>query len=171
MDPSDKYYRLQKGKRYNKSQSELYMSKRSPYNEMKKTQLKKESTQLLQDNKDEILGTVIKLAKEGDTQALKLCLDRLIAPTKSNKITLGMSRRLKTIDDCVEAQSEILEKVASGDIYPHEAEYLTENIEKYLKTLEVRDLAQRIEQLEKRTQEESNNSIEYYDAKELEKKD
>jgi hypothetical protein len=90
----------------------------------------------------------IELAKAGDMQALRLCMDRLAPPRKDRHITFELPA-IKSVADSVQASSALLLAVASGEITPSEAAEVGRLIDGFVKAIEVSDIQARLERLEK----------------------
>ncbi len=105
---------------------------------------------LLDGETEALTRKAIEKALEGDSGALRLCLDRIIPPRKDRPISFDLPD-MKTAADAVTGMASILVGVANSRITPAEAEVLGKLIECYAKTLEVRAFEERIEALEKRT--------------------
>ena len=90
----------------------------------------------------------IDLAKGGDMQALKLCMDRIVPPRRDRPVTFT----LPTIEgpaDAVTAMAAVLRAAADGELTPMEAGDVAKLLDVYVRTLETSELAKRIDQLER----------------------
>lgn len=85
----------------------------------------------------------VKLALQGDTGIMKLCLEQ----DRPIKISLP---EIKTTADIPPALNVILCAVTNGEITPNEAKTLTDMLDNYRKALETTDLELRISDLEKK---------------------
>jgi hypothetical protein len=90
----------------------------------------------------------ITLAKAGDMQALKLCMDRIVPPRRDRPVTFTLPR-VEGPADAASAMAAILEAAAQGDLTPIEAGELAKLLDVYVRTVETNELAKRIEQLER----------------------
>jgi Family of unknown function (DUF5681) len=90
----------------------------------------------------------ITLAKAGDMQALKLCMDRIVPPRRDRPVTLTLPK-IEGPEQAATAMSAILQAAAAGDLTPMEAGELAKLLDVYVRTVETNDLAKRIEQLER----------------------
>jgi hypothetical protein len=90
----------------------------------------------------------IQLAKAGDMQALRLCMDRLAPPRKDRHITFKLPAII-SVADSVQAISALLLAVADGEITPSEAAEVGRLIDGFVKAIEVSDIQTRLERLEK----------------------
>jgi hypothetical protein len=103
----------------------------------------------LLDNEGEALTQkAIDLAKEGDLQALRLCLDRLMPPRKDRPVSFELPS-ITCAGDAAKASAALVTAVSIGQITPSEAVELGRLLESYVKTLEATDLEERLKKLEK----------------------
>jgi len=89
----------------------------------------------------------ISKALEGDTAALRLCLDR-IAPARKDAPVSFMLPPIKTAGDTVAASSSLFEAVAAGEVTPDEAGRVMALLTAHKAIVEAGDLERRIEALE-----------------------
>ena len=89
----------------------------------------------------------IELALEGDTTALRLCLERLAPARKDTPVSFDLPP-MKSAQDASEAAQAVLQAVSQGGLTPSEAACVMALVESYRRTLETTDLEQRIERLE-----------------------
>lgn len=86
-------------------------------------------------------------ALEGDTVALRLCLDRLAPPRKDAPITLDLPP-VRSAQDAVEASAAVLAALANGDVTPDEAGRVMALLTAHKGIVETGDLERRIAALE-----------------------
>ena len=103
---------------------------------------------LLEGEAEAITRKAIDLAKEGDTVALRLCLER-IAPARKDRPVLFALPPIATTADVVKASAALLQAVASGDLTPSEAAELGKLVEAHVRAIEVTDVQERLTRLEK----------------------
>lgn len=89
----------------------------------------------------------VQLALEGDTVALKLCLDRIAPAAKDRPICFNLPE-INSANDAARAAGAVLTAVAQGEVTPLEAAAVMGLIEGYRRTLETSELEQRIAALE-----------------------
>jgi hypothetical protein len=89
----------------------------------------------------------IELAKEGDTTALRLCIERILPTRKDRPVAFEMSR-IETVADSVKAAAAIASAVADGQLTPMEAAELSKVVDGYTRAVETADLAERLLRLE-----------------------
>ena len=102
---------------------------------------------LLEGEHEKLTRTVIDKALEGDTVALRLCLDRIAPPRKNAPVTFQMPK-VKTVGDAVDASAAVLEAVAEGEISPDEAGRVMALLTAHKNLLEAGDILARVEALE-----------------------
>jgi hypothetical protein len=101
------------------------------------------------DEADRLSRKCIKLAMKGNIQALKLCIERICPVRRDTPIRVQLPR-VKTIEDSVKLTTDLLDKVAAGELTPSQGELLSRMIEKHIKVLQLNDLEARLQQLEER---------------------
>jgi hypothetical protein len=79
---------------------------------------------LLDGESTAITRKAIELAKDGDIAAIRICMERLVPPRKSDPVVFDLPR-LDTAADAVAALSAVVAAVATGDLTPSEAADLT----------------------------------------------
>jgi hypothetical protein len=103
--------------------------------------------ELLDGEVEAITRKAIDKALEGDSIALRLCLERLIPPRKDRPLAVKLPR-VKGAADLPKTLRAILEAAAAGEITPGEGQALTAMLESYRKGLELLELEARISRLE-----------------------
>jgi hypothetical protein len=103
--------------------------------------------ELLEGEAEALTRKAIDLAKAGDMQALRLCMDRLAPPRKDRHITFELPA-INSVADSVQASSALLLAVANGEITPSEAAEVGRLIDGFVKAIEVSDIQMRLERLE-----------------------
>jgi hypothetical protein len=89
----------------------------------------------------------IELAKKGDIAALRLCLDRIIAPRKDRPVAFELPK-IEKIGDAAKSMAAILNAVASGKVSPSEGGEISRIVDSFAKSLEMVELERRISALE-----------------------
>ena len=102
---------------------------------------------LLEGEAEALTRKAIELAKAGDMQALKLCMDRLAPPRKDSLVTFTLPP-MKSSGDAVAAMAALVDAVAAGELTPMEAGELTKMVQAFAKVIETADLDERIKRLE-----------------------
>ncbi len=102
---------------------------------------------LLDGEADALTRKAIDLAKQGDTTALRLCLERILPARKDRPVSFDMPR-IETVADSIKAAAAIATAVAEGELTPMEAAELSKVVEGYTRAVETVDLAARLMRLE-----------------------
>ncbi len=89
----------------------------------------------------------VELALEGDTVALRLCLERIAPPRKDAPVSFSLPE-MKSAGDALTAINHIVQAVANGELTPGEATSLAWLVETFRRTAETNDLERRITRLE-----------------------
>lgn len=108
---------------------------------------------LLEGEAEALTRKAIGQAKAGDMTALKLCLDRLIAPRRERPIMFDLPS-VSSAADHPAALVSVLEAVAAGDLTPSEAQAFSAVLREHRTAIETAELASRLDALEARI---SNN--------------
>ena len=102
---------------------------------------------LLEGEGEKITRRAVELALDGDTTALRLCLERLLPPVRERRISLNVPS-LESASDIAKALGALLESVASGEVTPSEGQAVATLLEVQRKAIETADLEARITRLE-----------------------
>ncbi|WP_260598848.1 DUF5681 domain-containing protein [Sphingomonas endolithica] len=102
---------------------------------------------LLNGEGEALTRKAIEMALEGDTVALRLCLERLVPPRKDSPITVDLPP-ITTAADLVDASAAVLSAVAAGEISPDEAGRVMTLLTAHKNIVETGDLERRIAALE-----------------------
>jgi hypothetical protein len=102
---------------------------------------------LLDGEADALTRKAIDLAKQGDTTALRLCIERILPARKDRPVSFDMPR-IETVADSVKAAAALASAVADGELTPMEAAELSKVLDGYTRAVETADLAARLLRLE-----------------------
>ena len=105
--------------------------------------------ELLDGEAEALSRKAVDLALEGDTTALRLCLERIAPPRKDAPVLFSLPE-MKNAGDALTAINHIVQAVSNGDLTPGEATSMTGLIETFRKSAETEDLERRIARLEDR---------------------
>lgn len=83
------------------------------------------------------------LALDGDTTALRLCLERIVAPRRERAVSFAMPP-IADAGDLTRAMAALAGAAASGAITPGEAAQLSQVLEAYIRAVETTDLERRL---------------------------
>jgi len=104
---------------------------------------------LMQDDAENIVNAVLTAARDGDMTAARIVLDRILPARRDNPVTFALPKITRPAD-AVAASAAILAAVADGSLTPGEALEVSKLIEGFVKTLEVAELEERLNELEER---------------------
>jgi len=144
MSPAENTGDKQRGRPFQKGQSGNPKGK--PKGRRNKATMIAEA--LLDGQAERLIHKAIEMALEGDTVALKICLERILPPRRDRPVRLTLPP-IQSAQDTVAAMSRIIDAATTGQIDPHQAQNLAALIEIQRKAVETLDLEQRITTLEK----------------------
>jgi hypothetical protein len=87
------------------------------------------------------------LALDGDPTALRLCLDRIIAPRRERAVAFAMPP-IAGAADLTQAMAALAGAAAAGTITPGEAAQLSQVVETYIRAVETTDIERRLRVME-----------------------
>jgi len=102
---------------------------------------------LLQGEAEALTRRAVERALEGDTTALRLCLERLAPPRKDNPVAFALPA-MESATDAAQAAGAVLAAVAAGELTPTEGAHVMALIETFRRTLETTELERRLAALE-----------------------
>ena len=102
---------------------------------------------LLDGEAEGLTRKAVEMALDGDTTALRLCLERIAPPRKDAPITVALPK-VETARDAAAAAGAVLEAVAMGELTPAEATPIMALVEAFRRTLETAELEGRVAALE-----------------------
>jgi len=112
---------------------------------------------LLQPHAKELIKVAVDLAKMGDGAALKICMDRLVAPIREEHIQVTIPK-ITGPDDCTKAQAAVLNAVAAGEMLPSEGQVLSGLIDAQRRAYETSELAKRLLVIEEQLKSKGKSS-------------
>lgn len=102
---------------------------------------------LLEGQAEALTQVCIAKALEGDSVALRLCMDRIAPAPKDAAVIFSMATMSNTLD-ASEAAGSILKAVSEGELTPIEATRIMGLIDSYRRTLELTEIETRLQVLE-----------------------
>ena len=102
---------------------------------------------LMQGEHEELTRIAIDKALDGDTAALRLCLDRIAPPRRDVPISIDLPP-VRSAAEAAEASASVLASVARGDVTPDEAGRIMALLASHKSIVATVDLEQRIAALE-----------------------
>ena len=104
---------------------------------------------LLEGQAKALTQTAISKALEGDSVALRLCMDRIMPAPKDKRIKVQLPS-ISSPRDLLKAASDVMISVQSGELTPLEGEKVMALLERFQKLFVSVDLVERIEALEQK---------------------
>ena len=102
---------------------------------------------ILQGQAKALNQTAVKKALEGNSVALRLCMERIAPAPKDQPVSFRLPQ-MKSALDASEAAGSVLTAVSEGDLTPIEATRVMGLIDSYRRTLELTEIEQRLQALE-----------------------
>lgn len=102
---------------------------------------------LLDGEAEALTRKAVGMALEGDTVALRLCMDRICPPRKDSPISFKMPP-VSNVSDAALVMRSVMEEVAMGSISPGEAKAVSEVLECYRRLVETSEFEYRLKALE-----------------------
>lgn len=112
--------------------------------------------ELLNSRGEQLIDTLVNLALGGDMSAMKLCIERLVPPLKSELVTITLPEEIN-YESVFKVGEEVLRSLGRQNITLDEAQGMFKIIERQINMLETRELLR-----------ESNSAIEYFKKMEKE---
>lgn len=104
---------------------------------------------LLDGDAEALTRKAIELGLEGDTVALRLCLERLVPPRKDTPVRIKLPE-IANAADVVGASAAVLAAVGAGDVTPDEAGRVMTLLTAHKNIVEMGELERRIAALEEK---------------------
>ncbi|MDQ1231686.1 DUF5681 domain-containing protein [Sphingomonas sp. SORGH_AS_0879] len=104
---------------------------------------------LLEGQHEALTKAAIDKALEGDTVALRLCLDRLAPPRRDAPVSIELPP-VRSAADAVAASAAVLAAISAGDVTPDEAGRIMALLTAHKAIVETGDLEARIAALEEK---------------------
>ena len=102
---------------------------------------------LLEGQAEALTQTAISKALDGDSMALRLCMDRIAPLPKDNTISFPLPH-MESANDASKAAGSVLKAVSIGEITPIEGSRVMGLIDSFRRTLELTVIEHRIQALE-----------------------
>jgi len=102
---------------------------------------------LLEGQAEELTQIAIKKALEGDSVALRLCMERIAPAPKDQPVSFSLPQMNNALD-ASEAAGSVLNAVSNGELTPIEATRVMGLVESYRRTLELTEIEERLLKLE-----------------------
>jgi hypothetical protein len=102
---------------------------------------------MLGEHAEALVKKCVVLALQGDTTALRLCMERLLPPRKQCPVQFKLPP-ITTVAELAQAQATMLESLSRGQLTPAEAESIGNLFENRRRMIETEDLARRLQAVE-----------------------
>lgn len=108
-----------------------------------------EMRKLLEPRANELINKAVELALNGDVQALRLCLERLVPKATGQTISFPLEDgAMNDTKGVLKAGTQLLEDVAAGKLTVEQGHMLSEILQSHFRTLEMVDINARLKALE-----------------------
>ena len=97
---------------------------------------------------EELVKTLIAVAKKGDVTALRLCIERISPPPRDRPPAIALPP-MTTAADAVAAMGSIMQALDEGDLGTQEAGELANVVARFSQTITTAQLEGRLEEIEK----------------------
>ena len=102
---------------------------------------------LLDGEAEELVKKCVEMAINGDSTAMRICMDRLVPPRKSRPISIDLPD-VSTGADVSIAQGLVVQAVSQGELPPEEGQVLSSILEARRKIIETQEHEARLTKLE-----------------------
>ena len=102
---------------------------------------------LLEGQAEALTQTAVTKALEGDSMALRLCMERIAPTPKDQPVSFSLPTMNNSLE-ASEAAGSVLTAVSEGELTPIEATRVMGLIDSYRRTLELTDIEERLRTLE-----------------------
>ena len=102
---------------------------------------------LLEGQAEALTQTAISKALDGDSMALRLCMERIVPAPKDNPVVFALPQMSNALD-ASQAAGSVLTAVSNGNLTPIEATRVMGLIDSYRRTLELTEIEERLQALE-----------------------
>jgi hypothetical protein len=102
---------------------------------------------LLDGEADSLTRRALELAMAGDPTALKLCLERILAPRRERVVRFELPA-IKSAADIARAMDAVTAAVAEGALTPGEADVMARVVDTFIRAIDTSDFDRRLQELE-----------------------
>ena len=102
---------------------------------------------LLQGQAEALTQTAVTKALEGDTVALRLCMERIAPAPKDQPVSFSLPK-MNNAMDASKAAGSVLSAVSEGELTPIEATRVMGLVDSFRRTLELTEIEERLQALE-----------------------
>jgi hypothetical protein len=104
---------------------------------------------MLDGESEALMEKMIGFAKLGDDLAMRLCMERMLAPQRERPVPLRLPR-IETDADARRASAEVIEALGEGEVTPKEAEHLMRAIAGAAVIVQSSEILARLNRIEQR---------------------
>jgi hypothetical protein len=120
----------------------------------KRSQLAK----LLEPHANELINKAVEMAKNGDSNSLRLCIERLIPKAKNETVNITPPNGSLTEPKALlEFGAEILRAVSNQELTPEQGKIISDIIESQRRNIEISNLFERVIEIENTLKNRTNN--------------
>lgn len=106
-------------------------------------------TKLLEPHAVDLINKVVELAINGDVNALRICIERLLPKIKGETLNHSFdTANLTDTSGLLQLGADVIEAVSNQDITPEQGKDLANLIQVQCKTIETTELANRVKEIE-----------------------
>jgi hypothetical protein len=113
--------------------------------------------EMLSEHGEALVKKCVVMALQGDMAALRLCMERLVAPCKQSSAQFPLPS-ITTAAELVQAQAAVLEAFSHGQLTPSHAETMSDLLERHRRLLETEQIEARLQALEQRGERSEHES-------------
>ena len=102
---------------------------------------------LLDDKSEALTAKAMEMAMSGDTSAMRLCMDRTMAPRRDPEVRFDLPA-IRDAGDIAGAMAAVMRALARGEITPAEAGEIGRLVETFMRAVECADFERRLRAIE-----------------------
>jgi hypothetical protein len=104
---------------------------------------------ILEEDAQEIIGTLVDMAKGRNIHAIRLCMERLVPPGRDRLVSFDLPP-MRSVDDVSLGIRSIISAVSEGKLTPQEGEILSRILAEHANVMYAADVKGRLEKLEEK---------------------
>jgi hypothetical protein len=113
---------------------------------------------LFESEAEELMRTAVSKAREGDSVALRLCLDRIVPRLRPRDDAIAFELpQINAVADLLPALSAIAAGVAAGELTAEQAAHLSRFVHSWMEAVQVVDFDARLRRLEEAQDRKASN--------------
>jgi hypothetical protein len=103
---------------------------------------------LLEGEGEQLTRKLVELAKDGNIQALRICMDRVLPAAKDRTVLFDLPP-IQNLNDISAGMRSIAVAIGQGTLTPQEGETISRTLEQHANVMVYQDLQARVEKLER----------------------